>query len=290
MARKILTLDFDERNIRMLVARGNQVLQWASASIPQEHMDQGLIVEPDRVAAGLNGLLEKHRAPRRRVITSVTGHRTVSRLISMPKIKPQMLEGAVRRKAKQEMPLPPDQTYLSWQVIGQENNHIQVYAFAVPRLIIDGQMEALKAAKIRPRAMDLKPLALVRAISRPNAIIVNLEEQSLGVILVVNSIPTILRTVPQGPEIGEPEARIEALAQELTRTTQFYNEGHQTQPLDPKTVIYVTGSLFESPKTRIMLAERTSFPVELPAPPLRFPKDFPIASFAVNLGLVLKKV
>ena len=290
MARKMLTLDFDERNIRMLVARGNQVLKWASATIPQEHMDQGLIMAPNQVAAGLNWLLEKHRAPRRRVITSVTGHRTVSRLISMPGIKPKMLDEAVRRKAKQEMPLPLDQTYLSWEVIGQENNHIQVYAFAVPRPIIDGQMEVLKAAKIRPRAMDLKPLALVRAINRPNAIIVNLEEQSLGVIVVVNGIPTILRSVPQGPDISQPEVMIERLAQELTRTTQFYNEGHQTNPLDPKTVIYVTGSIFESTKTRIMLAERTSFPVELPAPPLRLPKDFPITSFAVNLGLVLKKV
>ncbi|GMR09997.1 MAG: hypothetical protein BMS9Abin28_0818 [Anaerolineae bacterium] len=290
MVRKIVTLDFDGRNIRMLVVRGNRVLRWASVSVPQDLMNQGLITEPDQVAAGLNRLLATHRAPRRRLITSVTGHRMVSRMISMPRIKPQMLDEAIRRKAKQEMPLPLDQTYLSWQVIGQENNHLQIYAFAVPRLIIDRQMEVLKAAKIRPRAMDLQPLALARAVNQPNAIIVNLEEQSVGVILVVDGIPAILRSVPQGADVSEPEARIERLSQELFRTTQFYDEGHQTRPLDPKTVVYMTGSLFESQEMRQMMAEKTSFPVKVPNPPFRMAKDFPITSYVVNLGLALKKV
>lgn len=288
MAKKIGTLDFDGRTVRLLISKGDQLLHWASGTLSGELMDQGLIRSPAEVAEELQGLLGENGAPRR-FVTSLTGHRSASKLLSLPKMRAKFLDEAVRRRAKQELPLPVDETYLSWQVVGERNGQLQVYAFAVPRAVIDRQVETLKAARLKPRAMDLKPLALARAANDPNCIVANLEDQSLGVVLVVNGGPELMRSVPQVNEEELPEERVDRLAQELTRTVQFYDDAHRKRPLSPETKIYATGMLFENAAIRDLLAERVPYPVVLPEPPFELPDDFPLAVFAVNLGLAMKR-
>lgn len=290
MAKRTLTLSFEGRTARMLLAKGEGVERWGSVNLPQEHMSQGLISDPEAVAAALTKLIGSKGVPRRRVITSLTGHRTVSRMLLLPVIKPKQLAEAVRRKAKQELPLPLSETYLSWQLISQENNHMKVYAFAVPRAVIDKQMEALRAAKLRPRAMEIKPLALVRAVDQPDAIIVNMEQQSMGVIIVRKGVPLIMRSVPQSGDRVDHEVRMERLSQELSRTIQFYSESHPENPLDPSIVIYATGEMLGSEESHEALARRAQYAVESPRPPMSLPEGFPVAGYCANLGLALKRV
>lgn len=288
--RKIVTLDFDGRDIRLLVVRGKRALRWSTVSVSPELMQQGLIQESERMGAGLARFLSVHKASRRGVVSSVTGHRSVSRLLTLPELKPDLLEDAVRRKAKQEMPLPLDETYLSWEVIRQEEEKILVYALAVPRLVIDRQVETLRAAKIKPSVMDLKPLALIRAVHQPDGIIVNLEEQGIGVIIVIDGVPVIVRSMPQGDGKPNAAAAIDRLSLELTRTVQFYNDSHRENPLDPRMTVFLTGAVFDDPKMVELLNSKVSFPIQLPQPPMRLPEGFPVATYAANLGLAMKKV
>jgi len=288
--RKIVTLDFDGRDIRLLVVRGKRALRWATVSVSPELMQQGLVQESERMGVGLARFLSVNKSSRRNVVSSVTGHRSVSRLLTLPQIKPDLLDDAVRRKAKQEMPLPLDETYLSWEVIRREDEKLLVYALAVPRLVIDRQVEALRAAKIKPGVMDLKPLALIRAVHQRNGIIVNLEEQGIGVIIVVDDVPVIVRSMPQGDGKPNTAAAIDRLSLELTRTVQFYNDSHRENPLDPRMTVYLTGAPFDDPKSIELLTSKISFPVQLPQSPIRLPAGFPIATYAANIGLAMKKV
>lgn len=289
MARKIGTLDFDGRTIRLLVTWGEELLHWASSSVDGELMNQGLINSPQPMAEELEGLLGENGVPRRRFVTSLTGHRAAARQFSLPKMRSKFLDEAVRRKAKQELPLPLEETYLSWQLIGENNGQLQVYAFAVPRPVVDQQVQTLKAAGLKLHAMDLKPLALARAVDDPNCIVANLEDQGFGVVLLVNGKPELMRSAPQVTEDEQPEERVDKLAQELSRTVQFYDDAHRKQPLDPDLTVYATGLLFESDQLRQQLAERIPYPVALPQPPLQLPEEFPVATFAANLGLAMKK-
>jgi len=287
---KTVTLDFEGRDIRLLVATKRKVLRWASVTLPAELMDQGLIQAPERVGQGLARMLATQKASGRRVISSTTGFRSVSRMLTMPVVKPSLLDEAVERKIRQEMPLSADETYTSWQMIGRENGTMRVFALVMPRLMIDRQMEALQAARLKLRAMDLRPLALVRAVHRDEAIIADLEEHSFGVVIVSRGIPEIIRSVAQPDEAGEPKEKFDRLVLELTRTVQFFNDSHREQPIQADTPIFVSGSQFESAEMRKVLAERAARPVELPQPPLRLPAEFPVASYSACLGLALKKV
>jgi type IV pilus assembly protein PilM len=287
---RIVTLDFEGRDIRLLVATKRRVLRWSSVTLPADLMEHGLIQAPDHVGQGLARMLATHKASGRRVISSTTGFRSVSRMLTMPAVKESLLDESVERKIRQEMPLSADETYTSWQVIGRENGTMRVFALVLPRQVIDRQMQAFQAAHIKPRAMDLRPLALVRAVNRSEAIIVSLEQHSFGVVIVSRGIPEIIRSVAQPDEVEEPKDKLDHLILELTRTIQFFNDGHREQPIKADTPIFVSGSHFESDEMRRSLVERAARPVELPQPPLRLPADFPVASYSACLGLALKKV
>ena len=131
-----------------------------------------MLPDPAAVGEALTGLLIEQR--RFQLIAGVTGHRSLSRILYLPRVKPALLDEAVRHKARQEMALPAQDTYLSWQSLGQENGNLRVYAFAVPRGLVDQLMLALRAARLKPAALDLLALAGARVAHRSEAIVANL--------------------------------------------------------------------------------------------------------------------
>ncbi len=146
--------------------------------------------------------------------------------------------------------------------------------------------------------MDIKPLALQRVVNKRTSIIVNLESFSMGVIIVVNHIPILVRTIPLETGNLTGEAKIDLLGQELARTVKYYNESNKSNRLPEDTVVYLTGGLFayphlesrldESPNLVERLGSRTSYKLSLPKPPLEIPPKLSVAKYAVNLGLALK--
>jgi hypothetical protein len=169
---------------------------------------------------------------------------------------------------------------------------------AVPNLITDQLVLALKAAKIKPKVVDIKPLALQRLVNKPTAVIVNLEDYSLGVIIVVNNIPLLVRTVPLESGDLTDEAKVDLLSQELNRTVKYYNESNKSNRLPEETVIHLTGELFDKTQLDARLEEgtdlgarlqtRTPYSVQYPKTPFALPENFSLATYAVNLGLATK--
>ena len=261
-------------------------------------MNQGLIQNPGAVGKIVQNTLKELKAPKRRVITSVTGHRSVHRIMRIPNIQDKLLEETIRRKSKQEFAIPVEEADLSWRIITRDNNQIVLYVLAVPTGIIDGQIETLRAAKVKPKLMDIKPLALQRLVNKKTFIVVNLESFSMGVIIVVNHIPILVRTIPLETGDLTNEAKIDLLSQELARTVKYYNESNKSNRLPEKTAVYLTGELFDYPRLESRLEEgsnlaerlrlRTPYNIALPKPSLEIPPKLSVAKFAVNLGLALK--
>jgi len=296
--RNITTINFEGSEIRFLVVRDGKVHSWRTKKIPPELMNQGLIQNPGSVGKIIQTTLKELKAPKRVMVTSVTGQRSVHRIMRIPNIQDKLLEETIRRKAKQELAIPVDEADLSWRIIDRANNQIVLYLLAIPKAIIDRHVETLRAAKIKPKIMDIKPLALQRVVNKRTSIIVNLESFSMSVIIVVNHIPILVRTIPLETGNLTNEAKIDLLSQELARTVKYYNESNKSNPLPQKTAIYLTGELFDYPRLELRLEEgpnlaerlrsRTPYNITLPKPPLEIPPKLSTAKYAVNLGLALK--
>ena len=296
--RNITTINFEGSEIRFLVVQGGKVHSWRTKKIPPGLMNQGLIQNPSSVGKIIQATLKELKAPKRVIVTSVTGQRSVHRIMRIPNIQDKLLEETIRRKAKQELAIPVDEADLSWRIIDRANNQIVLYLLAVPKAFIVGHVETLRAAKIKPKIMDIKPLALQRVVNKRTSIIVNLESFSMSVIIVVNHIPILVRSIPLETGNLTNEAKIDLLSQELARTVKYYNESNKSNRLPQKTAVYLTGELFDYPRLESRLEEgpnlaerlrsRTPYNITLPKPPIEIPPKLSAAKYAVNLGLALK--
>ena len=297
--KKITTICFEGNQIRVLVLRGRKVTGWGYRSLPLEQINQGIIHQPQEVGEEIKNILKELNASRRNVISAVSGSRSVHRIIRIPVIPDKLLGETIERKARQEFAIPIEDTDLSWQVISRHQDHMTLYVLAVPKLIINQHVEALKEAGVRLKVMDIKPLALCRTADHETAILVNLEEHSMDVIIKTNHIPILVRNIALESGDLTGEAKIDLLGQELARTTKYYNESHKMNRLPDDTPVYVSGALFSSAGVESRLDDgeslterldtRSSYPLTPPKTTLQLPEKFPLLRYATNLGLAVKK-
>lgn len=288
--RQVTTLNIEEHEIRLLVVSRGKVRKWASAPLAPGLIREGLIRDPAAVGSAVRELFTSEKVSKRKVVTSLTGLRSICRVVTIPQVKSRLLESVVLREAKREMPTSLDEIYLSWKALGENGDKQRVYMLGVPQEIIDGQVEALRQAGIKPHAMDLKPLALVRAVNRKNAIITNLEDSTLDIIIVLEDVPVIVRTVALGKESPTLGKKRDRLVEELSRTIKFYNDSHREAHLHPGICVYPSGALAGKPGFRKRLQAATEHPVVALESPLERPDELPIDRFLVNIGLALKKI
>jgi type IV pilus assembly protein PilM len=284
------TLNISATGIKLLSVKGRQVKKWGDAPLEPGLVRDGLILQPKAVGETISALFKSTRIPKERVITSLTGLSFTYRILSLPRMKPALLEEAILRGARKEIPLPLEELYLSWQLLGGKQDEQDFFILGVPRNLIDGMIQTLAEAGVEPYLMDLKPLALARAAHREDALIVDLEPDCFDIVLVVKGVPAIMHTVTPKGEGATLEDNIQRLADELLRTVKFYESSHPENPLSPTTPLLLTGELSAEAATSQLIQAEIEYPVEPLVPPLIFPSDLPIASYASNMGLALKKI
>ena len=99
-----------------------------------------------------------------------------------------------------------------------------------------------------------------------------------------------MHTISPRGEGATLEDNIHRLADELTKTVVFYQSSHPENQLSPATPLLITGGLAGESATGGLLQAEVEYPVEPLIPPLEFPPDLPIALYAANIGLALKKI
>lgn len=287
--RDVTTLAFEASDVRYLATEGNRVVKWGSVDLPPGLIKNGLITNPVEMGTILDEICAQQELDRRRVVTALTGLRSIPRILTLPKLQASLMAETISREARKEMPLSLDDLYLSWDTCEGQGEMQRVYLLGVPRDLMDAQVKALEAASIVPYVMDLKPLALIRAVNRPDAIIVSLEQASLDVILVQGFQPAIMRTFSLEEDITD-EGRLDRLVNELVQTTRFYNDSHPNALISEATPLYMAGRLLGQPDAHEYVAVSVEYPGAPLSAPIEAPHEMPVAEYMTNLGLSQKKV
>jgi type IV pilus assembly protein PilM len=288
-SQSVTTLHIEGSSVRLLAVRGGQATEWGTEPLDPGLVRDGVVADPEAVGERIESLLAAHRVGKSNLVAGLSGHRCMPRILDFPRMELRLLKEAVPREMKRELPVPLDEMHLSWQVIGGENGHLRVFALGVPKDVLGPQVEAIRLAGATLRSMDVKPLALVRAAGRGEAIIADLEPDTLDVIVVRGRVPATIRTVSLRREIETTEEKVRRLGEELARAVKFYNDTHPEEPLQPSTPTYLTGSLAEEATSSGVPEASIGHSVEPLAPALQHPADLPVATFMVNIGLALKE-
>ncbi len=286
-----VALDISSTSIRALQMRGSRVKKWASAPLPSGLIRDGLIPDPDVVGQAIDSLFRSAKLPRKRVITCLTGLSFTYRIITLPRMEIRLIDEAIQRTARREMSLPLEDISLFWQIVARRRDELDFFVVAVPRNLVDAMVQSLTKARVRPHIMELKLLALARLANRARALIVDVEPDYYGVVLVANGIADVMTTViPRGGR-STLEDNIRRLALEVTKTVKFYNTSHPENPLAPTTPLLLTGELAADATISQLLQGESGYSVApLEPSPLKSPPDVPVGLYAAAIGLALKKV
>ena len=288
MAKEVSTILIDDTSIRLLAAKGKQVLRWASAPLEPGLVSGGVINDENQVAVILKELLTQSRINDRKVIAGISGLNSLYRLITLPQLPDNIIPEAVKREAARIIPVPLEEVYLSYQRLPGPAGEIRVFLAVFPKNSTDTLIRTLRTAGLEPKILDLSPLALCRVVSQQRAIIVNARSANLDLIVLVNRVPQVIRSMPLHGESELLSDNIASISEELERTVAFYNSNNPDEPLDSKVPVLVSGDLAEAPDTWQALLGNLRLSVsELPSP-MEYPESFPSNEFMVNIGLALK--
>lgn len=250
-------------------------------------LSNGVVADPEGLGRVIDSLFQRFNLSKRRVVCGLTGQQAVSRMLTIPKAAAAHLDDVVAREARRALPSSQN-AYFFWQVLSGQTDQIRVFALSVPREPILAMVETLEAAAIRPYLMDLRPLALARAIEKKNAVLANAENNSVDVVIVADDIPILMRSVFLGDSPLAPELVLGRLTDEVMRTINYYNDTNRANPLADDVPVYLTGEMVSDPSLPGTLEGMTGHPVPPLTIPLRYPPDFPLAPYMVNVGLSMK--
>ena len=289
-SRRLVTLSLEGTWLRLVGVRGREVEYWADIPFDERLLHEGFIGDRQALGAVIGETFRSRGLPRSRVVAALPGLKAVARLVTLPG-PISNLEAAIAAEAPKVLPETLVDFNLYWQALDSRSSpRLRVFLLATPREAVLSLVETLRLAGIQPLALDLKPLALYRALPVRDAIIANLESTTLDVVIVSNDLPVLLRTVFLGDGTAAPEFLRGRLTDELARTIRYYQDTHRANPLPAGAPVFLSGDDVSEAGLVATVEALTGHPVEPLRVPFTYPRDFPVERYLVNLGLALKSL
>jgi type IV pilus assembly protein PilM len=173
-ARRVVGLKVGASQIAAAHATNNgsiEILQLARQELEPGVVVNGELREPDALVDALRSFFKKSRLPRRDVRLGVSGNRIGVRTLLLSDMESdRQLENAVRYRAQEVLPVPPDEAVLDYRVLREDvredgKRDCQVLLVGAHRDLVARYADACRRAGVRLIGIDLEAFALVRALA-----------------------------------------------------------------------------------------------------------------------------
>lgn len=276
-------------SFRIVHFRGKRILRWSVLPVDPKFLRGSTIVNTQAVGKVLKEALRDLGLSNKGVVTALPGVGVTSRVISIPRVSVGEVPGFVAREARRTMAYSDDTSYLFWSHVKKAGDGGQrVLVVVVPKEPLASLMEAFRVAGKKLKVVDFKPLSLTRAVNEADAIVVNVESESIEIVIALDDVPVLHRGVfVPSDQMGEyARARV---VDEVVRTITYYNSSHPDEPLATDLPIHLNGEAALAKGLTEAVSDATGHPVEGYKPVVVCPKGLPAPLFVTNMGLVLKR-
>ena len=239
----MITLDIEDNFIKIMSVKGRQVETAASLPLEPGLVQDGVIIDKPTVARRISELMSVNGISEKSAVVGISGIHALYRTIPIPKIPKNLLNEAVQREAERAMPVPLNELYTSWQAIELSDIETKICIVGIPRNTVDAMIDTLHQAGLQPDALEVRPLALARVTDERNAVIINVQQISFDIVVMIDGIPEILRSLPFPAGATSPDEKIAEVKEELERTIAYYNSGHTGSEIATGMATFVSGEL-----------------------------------------------
>lgn len=204
----LLGLDISSTTVKLLeLSRtGNtyRVESYAVCSLPQDAVIEKAINDVDGVASAIRSVVAQSRSKLKHASAAVAGSAVITKLIDMPAgLNEEELETQLTLEADQYIPYPLDEVAIDFEVLGVSADRadmVEVLLAACRRETIDARVEAIEAADLIPRVMDVEAYAMERAFGLIKDQL-DLGNSSLVAVVDIGATMTTLSVLKDGSTI-----------------------------------------------------------------------------------------
>lgn len=171
-----------------------KVLAYSHIPLPKNMMSNDDIID----AAALAEFIAKHIVnpnygglSTNRVILSLPESRSFVRVIQIPQMAESQAENTILFESEAYIPLPIDQVYFDWKILGPTLDKMEVLIIASPKDTVDKYMNTIEAAHLKLMAVEVESQSLERALVSPDSTITEL-------IIDIDSFKTSLVMIERG--------------------------------------------------------------------------------------------
>ncbi len=277
-------LEFGTRHVTALEGTSRRILRYGS-----EVLDQGVLWE-GVPQAGLADVLRRLRgrlglkAPVARLAIPEVG--TTRRETEIPSLRAGELQAVVGYLAKRIIPMDPAHVYYAWHLEPLPGRRSLLTVQAAWRDAIDGYDRACRAAGLRVEWIDLKPVALARALAAEEALAADWALGELTLTLIRGGRPVAGHTVPLASAGSLESAAFESAALAFDAALAFLRRAHRDLPLAAPLPLFLCGRFASVPDLALLAQERFSFPLRSCPGPAKAPAGFVAAAAAPALGML----
>jgi hypothetical protein len=279
----MITLDIEDNALNIVTFKGNNVINAIEEPLEPGLVKDGVVLNPGAVGKVIADTFKANGITEKNVVASVSGIGSIYRVARLPKLSGDLMTEAIKQEMSRMIPVPLDDLYTSWQVIPAGSDEVIVPIIAIPKEIIDFMLSTIKEAGLNTKIMDVKPLVIARVADETTAVMINIQPDGFDIVIVVDSIPQLIRSLPFSNEAKSPAEKAGELEEELERTVNFYNSSDPTEKIPDDIDKFISGPLKDTVKESLNHSVK-------PVPELLlYPADFSADSFVPNLGLALKQ-
>ena len=183
------------------LAGGFFPVAYSDHQIPASLIAQHIITNEEKLSEHIRRAVSAAKIQTKYVIASIPEAKSFVRILKMPKMSDQELDGAIPWELEQDIPIPVDQVYLDWQAINDSGNKIDILVTATPKDYVDVLVSALKLAGLKPVALELESQATARALVSPEdakqaVLILDMASALTSFIIVENGVIQYTSNIP----------------------------------------------------------------------------------------------
>jgi type IV pilus assembly protein PilM len=182
-----------------------RIRSYAHVDLPKGMVSQDTISNADGLA---EFIIKSMQAPTfgklstNHVIITLPESKSFVRVIHIPEMNEREIDNAVLFEAEAYIPLPIDQVYCDWQVLGVKDGRMELLIIAAPKAVVDAYVDVLEKANLHVIAVEVESQSLVRAIlpknSQETVLIVDLDANKTNMIMVQGGSLQFTSSIPVG--------------------------------------------------------------------------------------------
>lgn len=214
--------------------------------------------------------------------------------IDLPQMTPEELNKNIPYQASEFFPIPPNEMYMDWQIVGQlpGKNLIDVLVVAAPKKIIDSLAETVKLAGLELSSLETKPVSVVRALvphRDPGPyLILDIGAKTSGITCFAEETIKLTSTVSCGGDdlTKDFQPNVGNLASEIIHLIKYYQNRLGQATIFRK--IILAGGGANTPETPQAIEAATKIKTLIGWPIIKTKTYNP--KFATVIGLAMKKI